>query len=507
MLKSLLHDPTSQLVQRAFLCLAGVLALFRYFGYYALIPVLLFGLYRAFVGKPCMAVLALLLVSTIPLMNPLVVPRPPVFSIVSRASAMVLCAALIAGSMRTGDDKRPPLGSIFVFVAVAIVSSIQGYCPMISYLKLVNFAIFVTGVGAGLSGVNRRPDDIKLLRGCFLALGVIFVWGSLATLPFPAVAYLTSLADRINAEGVAAASEAFRLGSARSLFTGITCHSQFLGPFLGCMFAFVASDMLMIERRVSPIHIIILLPIPVVIAMTQSRIGLVTFVAALLFLAVWFVPKIRVSPRDRMRIKKIVQMFVVAVIVLACIAQVRHGTMSKLLRKTDDVLSDDRTLTEAFTSSRMGLIAESMRDFHRNPVWGKGFQVDESFAYRFGNSRRLVFSAAIEKGVLPTMILGETGVVGAIAFAFFLWVFYSTCARLRCFATMFLFSTFLVSNFGEATFFSPSGAGGELWLLCIAGGFAIDMAKRNLDAALPAPVGVMPLNPFRRSRIPLEGAV
>lgn len=507
MLKSIVNDTTTRFVMRACCCLAAVLVSIRFLGLYALIPMVLFGMRHAIAGKPGFGALALLLVSVIQTMNPLVIYSPPLFRAVSRVSSLLLCTALFVGSMRSGDDERPPLSSILVFLAVAFVSSIQGYCPMVSYLKLINFATFAMGIAAGVANIGRRPGDIILIRGSLLALSVMYVWGSIATLPFPAVAYLTSLASRINAEGVAAASAAFRMGSGNGLFSGITCHSQFLGPCLGCVFGLVASDMLMIERRASPIHILILLPIPVLIAKTQSRIGLVTFVVAMLCLSVWLIPKIKVSQKDKLRIKKIVRTFIVAVIILACVFEVRHSTVSKLLRKTTDVSTDERTLVNAFTSSRKMLIEISMQDFRRNPVWGKGFQVDESFVDRFANSKRIVFSATIEKGVLPTMILGETGVVGLIAFVFFLWVFYSTCANHRYFALTLLFTTFLASNFGEATFFSPGGAGGVLWIICVVGGFTIDMAKRNSVAAPPAPVGTLPLNPYRRSRIPLEAGM
>lgn len=503
MLKSIVNDTTTRIVLRACCCLAAVLALIRFLGLYAIVPMLLFGLYRTITGRPGFGALAILLVPVIQMMNPLVIPRPPFFSIVSRLSSLLISVALVIGSMRRNNDERPPLGSIFVFLALSVVSSIQGYCPKVSYLKLVNFGTFVAGVGAAVANLGRRPDDIRLMRGSFLALGAMYVLGSIATLPFPAVAYLTSLAHRINAEGIAAANATFRAGSGNGLFAGITCHSQFLGPCLGCIFGLVASDMLMIERRASPIHILILLPIPVLIAMTQSRIGLVTFVAALLCLAVWFAPKIRVSQRDKLRIKKIVRTFVVVIFVLACVSEVRHSTVSRLLRKTADVSTDDRTLVNAFTASRQLIVEMSMRDFRRNPIWGKGFQVEEGFADRFANSRRFIFSATIEKGVLPTMILGEAGIIGAVAFLFFLCVFYSTCARNGYFALMLLFSTMLASNFGEATFFSPGGAGGVFWMICVAGGFTIDMAKRTCVAVLPAPVGALPLNPYRRSRIPL----
>ena len=45
---------------------------------------------------------------------------------------------------------------------------------------------------------------------------------------------------------------------------------------------------------------------------------------------------------------------------------------------------------------------------------------------------------------------------------------------------------FLVTNMGEATFFSPGGGGGFLWMLCVVGGFALDtilLYRSNVEMA------------------------
>ncbi|MBQ7721326.1 MAG: O-antigen ligase family protein [Kiritimatiellae bacterium] len=504
MLKRLFNDPFSRLVLRMCVIFVVAFVAIRFLGLRAFLPMLAIAVYGAFSGKNGMAMLAFTMISVISMMNPLVLPRPQYFSMVARLASVAISGALVAGATQRQGNNRPPLGLLLLFLVTAFVSSIQGYYPPISYLKIINFALFVVGVVAGVSNIDRQKDEITLLRAGFIALGAIYVWGSIATIPFPAVAYLTSLANRINMDGMAAARDAFRAAGGDGLFAGISCQSQFLGPCLGCVFGLVACDMLMLERRASPIHILVMLPIPVLMAMTKSRIGLVTFLSAVVFLSIWLIPKIHLSPKDKRRIKDLARLFVGALIILSITAEVRHSTVSRLLRKTNNIASDERTLVEAFTNSRMGVIWESMQDFRRNPIWGKGFQVDSTFEYKFKGHRGLVFSASIEKGVLPTMILGETGIVGAMMFLVFLWVFYSTCAKRGYYATMLLFSTLLASNMGEATFFSPSGAGGVFWLICVAGGFTIDMARKNLEAHPSAAMGTAPLNPFRRTRIQLE---
>ena len=133
----------------------------------------------------------------------------------------------------------------------------------------------------------------------------------------------------------------------------------------------------------------------------------------------------------------------------------------------------------------MGLIGLSMRDFKRNPMIGMGFQVAEYTRHQT-RGRGFVISASIEKGVLPVMVLGETGVLGAALFFLFLASFYYACSQRKYYITITLFSVFLVTNMGEATFFSPGGGGGFLWMMCVVGGFSLDtilLYRSNLETA------------------------
>ena len=174
--------------------------------------------------------------------------------------------------------------------------------------------------------------------------------------------------------------------------------------------------------------------------------------------------------------------------------------MSRLIRKSNDLEGDQRTLAEAFTGSRQGKIQECLRDFHLNPLWGMGFQVIPEHVEMFRTGQISIFSASIEKGILPLMVLGETGIIGAIAFLFFLYMFFSDASRKGYIATITLFCALLTSNMAEATFFSPGGGGGVFWMLTVGGGFIVDMSLKtaNEESAL---LGAAPVNPSRRTRL------
>ena len=289
------------------------------------------------------------------------------------------------------------------------------------------------------------------------------------------------------------------------LFSGITSHSQFLGPCLTCIGGWVACDMLFVERRLRLLHVLLLAPIPIMIAMTRSRIGALTFCMLVVLLSAYCLPRIHILEKERLRIRAMLHAFIALFILILVVVEIRQGTVSRLLRKTNDLSEDQRTLMEALTGSRQGKIRECIHDFRKNPLWGMGFQVVEDHPHLYQQGQISLFSAPIEKGILPVMVLGETGLFGLATFLLFLFMFYHDASQKGYTATLTLFSVLLGTNMAEATFFSPSGAGGTFWMFTVGGGFIIDMAIKCENAELPPDTakGTAPLNPFRRTRIPL----
>ena len=239
--------------------------------------------------------------------------------------------------------------------------------------------------------------------------------------------------------------------------------------------------------------------------MTKSRIGLLSFCMLVVILMFYCVPHIQLAEKERRKVKALLHFFAITFVAIAIFAEVRHGSVSRLVRKTNDLSEDSRSLIEAMTSSRKGKISECLYDFNLNPLWGKGFQVSADHPILFQQGKISFFSAPIEKSILPLMVLGETGVFGAIAFSFFLFMFYHDATVKGYVATMTLFSVLLVTNMAEGTFFSPGGAGGFFWMFTVCGGFLIDMSVKVANKT-PVPIGEAPLNPLRRSRVRIAGS-
>lgn len=409
------------------------------------------------------------------IMNPLILGGAS-GGFIARLGFVVMTVFLMASASKRMGNNRIPFGGLWLYVMVALISSLGGYAPLISMLKIINFVAFLCGIWIGLRNLDKDPAALVYLRRFLLALSVIIILGSLATLPFPAIAYYTSMKEAIRVLGVEGANEVGTqmMNTGVALFTGITNQSQCMSTLAVMTAAWVLCDMLFVERRISIVHSTILFASVPLLYMTRSRGGLLSAVVAVAMIYTYCMKYLRVSPKVKRALRSGLTGALVLIALVAGVMEARDNSISKWLRKTNDVESDTRSMSEAFTASRMGLVEQNLRDFRRNPMFGSGFQVVEAFQYIY-EPNQIVLSAPIEKGVMPLMILGETGIAGAIVFVIFLITFYSVCTQKRYIVTAALFTVLMANNMGEATFFSTGGAGGIIWIMSIVGGFTIDM--------------------------------
>ena len=194
------------------------------------------------------------------------------------------------------------------------------------------------------------------------------------------------------------------------------------------------------------------------------------------------IPRARLPMSVKRHMAVIIVSLAVLMLGLGAYFQFKNQAMSRWLRKTENVASDTRSLSEAFTDSRKLLIEMNLHDFYLNPLLGKGFQVVNGIREAYESGQVTWFSASIEKGVTPYVILGETGVLGGVAFLLFLWHFYSICFRSGYMSLMTNFTCFLVANLADSTFFSPSGLGGFLWMVTCIGAFSTDCLAKKLHS-------------------------
>lgn len=436
----------------------------------------LYGVSCAFSRKPGKAMIIYAIFPLFAIMSGMVFPRSGIYLLVARVGTVLMAFSMIINASTRRGGEHIPLKSIYFYLVVAGFCSIYGYAPMVSWLKIVNVSFFLGGIFAGMANLQERYDDLMITRATIMAVAIFVLVGSLMALPFPAICYSTSIHEvDIEAYGREAATAMMMASGDVRLFGGILNQSQALAPTVACLSGWLLCDMLFVERKFSFVHATLLAIAPVMLYMTRSRTGLLAYVVMLFVVLVYCAKKIHIPTHLKNKLRPVIQFGCVLLVAGAVVSEMKSGTMSKWVRKT---ANEDESLGNAFMASRLGKIEENMRDFRRNPLLGSGFQVDYMSATTIkihGKGGWGMFSAPVEKCVAPVMILGETGILGAIAFVLVLIAFYGGCIRKRYFVTMTLFTVFLATNMAEATIFSPAGVGGIQWIICVVGGFVIDL--------------------------------
>lgn len=446
------------------------------------------GIWGALTRKPAYALICFALLPFMTILNPYAFGLSSIIGICARIGMPIMTIAMVLAAVQRPGKSVIPIMPLMGYVLVSVVSSMVGYCPEISFLKLINFALFIIGIYVGTKNIDRNPKDIDLLRAFFFAFSAFIVVGSVA-LHFvdPFSAHATSVKYYIAHGSVEMAKDVLAQRIAETGEYGYLCgvvnHSQCLGPTAACVFGWLLCDMLFVERRAMFWHLVLLCLCPVVLYMTKSRTSLLALFVAVPMVASYCVPKFNVSFGLMRKIRSMAALLVCALLLGGMFVELSSGGMRKWILKYD--AEDAEMNFENVTATRRGKIDEGLYDFAKNPLFGMGFQVSEGYANLDLNNRFLL-SAPVEKSFLPVAILGEAGAVGAIMFVIFLAVFYSRAARKGYYVLIALFTTFLATNLAEATFFSPGGTGGPEWLISVVGAFVIDMAvaSRSYNAAL-----------------------
>lgn len=385
-------------------------------------------------------------------------------------AVMMLTGAGFSGRVR----ERLPISMLFVYCLVAVISSIDGWMPLISYLKLSQYVLFLIGLLFVTRILQQSDKGLYQLRCVFMALAVIFLVGSVVSRFIPALGY-SMFIGKVMESGINIMGEDIVNVEGMVLFNGMTNHSQALAPVVAMMSAWVLCDMLLVERKFTWLHGTLLSTAPVLLYISRSRGGLLQLVAMMVTAMFVCVPRARLAAVVKSKLTQMMILAGVALIGAAVVAQIKNQSISKWLRKTEDVGGDRRSLSEAFTGSRQALIEYNLNDLKLNPLFGKGFQVMRGMEQAYRAHLITWYSASVEKGVTPFVVLGETGLIGAGVFIVFLFVFYGTCLKRRYLSTLTMFTCMLVANLADSTFFSPGGVGGFLWIASCVGGFGIDL--------------------------------
>ena len=419
----------------------------RGFGFAIVIPFTLMALFQNRVEKLLFWILfANMLVVT----NDFFAPKNIVFAAGYRGllTGVGLYGILLFFSVKSSKLVLPLLG-IFAYLFYMILPSLQGWAPMVSILKLVMFGstymalAFISTKAQASSSLN-----IRNIRSFMLAFCIVYIVGSVLVYPVPAISMM-------NAEEMLRS-----VGTATSLYKGMTNHSQTLGMFVCCWMAFLMGDWFLNVQKKDKLYLGLILCGVFLILKTSSRTAMGSLLVTVVFLTYNMMQARGMNSRWKSKVvSTLMVFFVLAAAALIAIPSARDAVARKAMKWGANETTAETFTVEKAVSSRMGLVDYSLYLWKLKPMIGWGFQVDPRVGEMERKSGGFVLSAPIEKGVWITAMLEEGGVFGEIIYVTYMLFAFFALLMNRAYLGATVFLLIHVSNMGEFTMFSMSGVG------------------------------------------------
>ena len=257
-------------------------------------------------------------------------------------------------------------------------------------------------------------------------------------------------------------------------FQGILSHPQSYGIITAVIAAFI-SGLLLFKENKSKLVMLGTMLAWVGIFSSGARTALLATIIALVLSVVL---GSMIGPRWREAIGRSVSMgkvifavFALTGVIIVLGATVQDGVKSFMLK--DD--SDD-SVVAALQDSRGALIELSMQNFYNQPLTGIGFGVpsDPADLRIQTGPMGIPMGASTEKGFMPSAVLEETGIIGALLVLYLIIVLFSPIVSRGGMMAMWIVMVCLTVNLGEMIFFAIGGAGTFLWLMMGFAHFFID---------------------------------
>ena len=367
-----------------------------------------------------------------------------------------------------GDARVPKiLIPLAVFGAYVVIFSLfTSKYPDVSIFKLVSFSV---GTFTLLILYHRTQHLTDYWLGYLFTLGAFIL---IASLP------LYGLGAGFSKNGVG--------------FQGILAHPQTYGPVLAPVAALVTGFMLFRGNR-SWLLIVAALMAWYGMYASQARTSIFATVLAFGVTAMLVLPR---SDGFR-RLLVMRRLKFSSYLVAACMLFLVFWNWDVFYERTTNFIQKDDGLEEvdlgaSFVESRGRLLEFSLYNFKRSPVVGIGFGVPSStWDWEHGRLKRgfmgLPTSASVEKGFLPTAVLEEVGIVGAVLVLALLISLFWPMVKLGSPLLLWMSLSAFFTNLGEATFFSIGGIGFYFWLVL---GFCYSSAEAKLAKRdqLPVPI-------------------
>jgi len=346
------------------------------------------------------------------------------------------------GVMGGGSLPRLSYLLLLFFAVVLPLSILSSTFPLVSSLKLTTFSL---GTVVTVTGFYRTRHLTDYWLSWLFTLGVFIL---LASLP------LYMLPGGYARNGVG--------------FQGILTHPQTFGPVLAPITALI-TGLYFFRQRTSWI-ILLCVGLGVVgMYFSLSRTSLLAFslagaiVAAIGFSLkpdTWGVDLGRTLGRPTVMLGALAALGLVAVQWTSV-----QSDLKSFLAKDSGTVSP----VQALEASRGELMNRSMANFWEKPLTGIGFGAPSDPA-RFAQQLErgpygIPLSASVEKGFMPTAVLEETGIIGALLTLALLIFLFMPAVQHPDPTLFWMMGACLFVNFGEMVFFSVGGMGFFFWFI------------------------------------------
>lgn len=454
-----------------------MLAMFvtRGVGFLIVVPLIFMAMFK---GKPEELFFYLLLTVAMVMGNQYLMPKPMIFAVAQRGMMILIGGIMLCklGGQRNSRAVKPLLMMLLYLLAVSL-SSINGWSPLISFLKMFLFVMVYMayyGISNEAANANSPNAGIKI-RCAVLAFSIFFIFGSLLLIPFPGISQLSG-ADyqRMLMAG----------GHVTSLFKGMTMHSQSLGPAIAILFTLILGDLVFSIKKPDKLYLALLLISPILIYKTSSRTAMGSMLAGAI-VVLWYVMVARgIGARWRGKVIgwSLGIISFLSIVALA-IPSVRTGILNYAL-KFGTVSEGQEVSMDEVLATRQGKWQEGIYNFKKSPFIGNGFQVSEEMQGKSAQSIKDILTAPIEKSVWVSAILEESGALGFTVFILFIVVVLGLGSQRKMYIGNSTFIVLITTNFGEFTVFSMSYTGGLLWAAVFAG-YVLDAQRQKQPNRIP----------------------
>ena len=399
------------------------------------------------------------------------------FAMITARGTLVFVTGLLAMKVFNSPRTRimTPICGIMWFIGWEVVSSLQGYAPLVSLMKIALF----TCIFLGMYGVSKEVcastrENAKILRSAMLVIAGSVTIGSALLIPFPGI----SLMDRIDIDAQIA-------GEVSSLFCGVASHSQAMGPLAAIVGAFLLADLAFSVRKWDLIYLAALVSCPLIVYKTSSRTAMGTLIAGWGFVAFMVLHSRGIEEQWKRRLVTVgVMLLILGAVVGILKPDLRTKAVDFVLKKTGAGADRDLVTVETVMSSRQGLIEDAKYGFCQKPLVGNGFQVSAAMAHEHRSGLRDYIAAPIEKGVWFYAIPEEGGIIGMTLFCGWLLYLFSALLKRQAYVMAGTFFTFLVANCGEFSLFSMTYVGGFSWVLVLAAGVLDAVRIRDMGGEI-----------------------